>query len=128
MPKSPLKEYRLELASLLCVLSVFLTVVGVVGVFFLDELPSYLYALEELSEPFGTWVYWFVVLGPILLVGGVWWLYDYIKKSRELAVLIDTQSKARFVRRLDDIEYLAWSLPQRFEDEVLEKKRKLKVK
>ena len=128
MAKSFVKEYRLELASLLCTASAFLTLVGAVGVFFIGELPSYLYPLEELSEPFGTWSYWFLVLGPILLVGGVWWIYDYVKKTRELARLIDTPSKAKFVRRLDDIEYLAWSLPQRFEDQVLERKRKLNVK
>jgi hypothetical protein len=110
MAKSFIKEYRLELAS------------------FMDALPSYLFALEELSQPFGTWAYWLVVLGPLLLVGGGWWLYDYVKKTRELARLIDTPSKAKFVRRLDDIEYLAWSLPKRFEDQVIERKRKLNVK
>ena len=128
MAKSFFREYRLELASFLCAVSVFVTVVGVVGVFFIDTLPSYLFALQELSEPFGTWAYWLVVMGPLLLVGGVWWLYDYVKKTRELARLIDTPSKAKFVRRQDDIEYLAWSLPKRFEDRVIEKKRKLNVK
>ena len=128
MSKSFLKEYRLELASFLCAVSVFITVVGVVGVFFVDTLPSYLFALEELAQPFGSWSYWLVVLGPLLLVGGGWWLYDYVKKTRELARLIDTPSKAKFVRRLDDIEYLAWSLPKRFEDKVIEKKRRLNVK
>ena len=54
---------------------------------------------------------------------GIWWLYDYVKKTKKLKELTKTPSKARFVRNLDDIEYLAWSLPQRFEDEVLRKKK-----
>ena len=54
-------------------------------------------------------------------------MYDFFKKTRELASLIDTPSKAKFVRNLDDIEYLAWVLPQRFEDKVIAKKKEFKL-
>lgn len=128
MTKSPLTEYRLELCSLLCTLSVFLTIVGTVGVFYPDGLPGYLAVLEELSAPFGEWAYWLLLIGPLVLIGAVWWLYDYIKKTRSLERLMATPSKAKFVRNLDEIEYLAWSLPQRFETRVIEKKRKLNIK
>lgn len=128
MTKSPLTEYRLELCSLLCTLSVFLTIVGIVGVFYPDGLPGYLAVLEELSAPFGEWAYWLLLIGPLVLIGAVWWLYDYIKKSRTLERLMATPSKAKFVKNLDEIEYLAWSLPRRFETRVIEKKRKLNIK
>ena len=128
MGKSPLTEYRLELCAFLCLLSIFLTIIGVVGTFFSERLPGYLSFMEELSDPFGDWSYWLVLAGPILLVGAVWWLYDYVKKTRSLARLIATPSKAKFVRNLDEIEYLAWSLPQRFETKVLELKRRFNVK
>ena len=128
VPKSMLTEYRLELGGFLCAISVFLTLVGVVGVFFIGELPSYLFALEELADPFGTWAYWLVIGGPLLMVGAGLWLYDYFKKARSLARMIATPSKAKFVRNLDEIEYLAWSLPRRFEERVLEKKRQFNIK
>ncbi|MDH3364608.1 MAG: DUF3198 domain-containing protein [Thermoplasmata archaeon] len=128
MTKSPLTEYRLELCGLLCTLSIFLTIVGIVGVFYPDGLPGYLAALEDLSAPFGEWAYWLLLIGPLVLLGSIWWLYDYIKKSRSLERLMATPSKAKFVRNLDEIEYLAWSLPQRFETRVIEKKRKFNIK
>lgn len=128
MAKSPLTEYRLELCSLLCMLAIFLTVVGVAGTFYSESLPDYLSPLEWLSSPFGEWSYWLVVIGPLLLVGAVWWLYDYVKKTRTLARLLSSPSKAKFVRNLDEIEYLAWSLPRRFEAEVLEMKRRFNIK
>jgi len=143
MTKSVLTEYRLELGTLLTLLFAFLTVVGVVGAFFREvndtyvngekvevitwKLPSFLSFLGTLAEPFGDWVSWILVAAPIGLVVCGWWLYDYVKKTRELAELIDTPSKAKFVRNLDEIEYLAWSLPQRHEDQVLSKKRELKI-
>ncbi|MCJ7562904.1 MAG: DUF3198 domain-containing protein [Thermoplasmata archaeon] len=116
-------EYRLELSVLMVIVFALVTLVGVVGVFFEDSLPSSISFLSDISTPFGAWVYWLVIMGPIGLVSGIWWLYDYVKKSRKLENLMKTPSKAKFVRNLDDIEYLAWSLPQRFEDGVLERKK-----
>ncbi len=135
MGKSILTEFRLELSCLLSILFGFLTLVGVVGTFFKStsgdivtyHLPKILGFLGQLTTPFGSWVSYLVVIGPIGLVVSLWWLYDYEKKIRELAKLTDTPSKAKFVRNIDDIEYLAWVLPQRFEDKVLEKKKEFKI-
>jgi H+/Cl- antiporter ClcA len=123
LTKSFTTEYRLELGSLLGLLFGLLTVVGIVGVFLADQLPASLTFLADLSDPMGNWDYWMVVVGPIGLVACIWWLYDFSKKVRKLEGLIDTPSKAKFVRNIDDIEYLAWSLPQRYETKVLEKKK-----
>lgn len=123
MTKSVLTEYRYELSGLLSVVFAIVMAIGIIGAFLESGLPSSLSFLADLSQPFGDWVYWFVVAGPIGFVACIWWLYDYLKKTRELARLIDTPSKAKFVRNLDEIEYLAWNLPQRFEDKVLTKKK-----
>ena len=124
-------EYRLELSSFLGLLFGVLTVIGILGTYLnMDEnnrLPSYISFLQDLSDPFGRWISWIVVAAPIGLIVCAWWYYDYLKKIRELAELIDTPSKAKFVRNLDEIEYLAWSLPQRYEDKVLTKKKDFKI-
>jgi len=126
-----LTEYRLELSSFLGLLFGFLTIIGILGTYLnMDEnnrLPSYISFLQDLSDPFGRWISWIVVAAPIGLIVCAWWYYDYLKKIRELAELIDTPSKAKFVRNLDEIEYLAWSLPQRYEDKVLTKKKDFKI-
>ncbi len=135
MAKSFLTEFRLELSSLLSLLFGFLTTVGVVGTFFKstsgDEvtyhLPGVLSFLGELADPFGPWAAYLVVIGPVGLIVCLWWFYDYIRKRKELRELIDISSRAKFVRNLDDIEYIAWVMPQRFEDKVLEKKKEFKL-
>jgi H+/Cl- antiporter ClcA len=126
-----LTEYRLELSSFLGLLFGFLTIIGILGTYLSmnenNRLPSYISFLQDLSDPFGRWIAWIVVAAPIGLIVCAWWYYDYLKKIRELAELIDTPSKAKFVRNLDEIEYLAWSLPQRYEDRVLAKKKDFKI-
>lgn len=129
--KSFLTEYRLEFSVLLSLLFAFVMIIGLIGVYLNmgddNHLPSALSFLEDLATPFGDWVAWLAAIGPIAFIVCIWWFYDYIKKTRELAELIDTPSKAKFVRNMDDIDYLAWSLPQRFEDKVLAKKREFKL-
>jgi H+/Cl- antiporter ClcA len=139
MSKSILTEYRLELGALLTLVFAFLTIVSIIGVVYINiaeengertvtfELPGALSFFETFLNPLGTWVTWIAIVSPIGLIVCAWWLYDFFRKTRELADLIDTPSKAKFVRNLDDIEYLAWSLPQKYEDKVIAKKKEFKI-
>lgn len=135
MPRDFLTEYRLEMSALLSFVFGLLSVIGLVGARYINiegkivtfKLPAGLSSLQDLIQPFGTWVTWIAVIAPIGLVVCLWWLYDYIKKVRKLVGLMDTSSRAKFVRNMDDIEYLAWVLPRRFEKQVLDKKREFKL-
>jgi len=135
MPRDFLTEYRLEMSALLSFVFGLLSVIGLVGARYINidgkivtfKLPAGLSSLQDLIQPFGTWVTWIAVIAPIGLVVCLWWLYDYIKKVRKLAGLMDNSSRAKFVRNMDDIEYLAWVLPRRFEKQVLDKKREFKL-
>jgi len=135
MPRDFITEYRLEMSALLSFVFGLLSVIGLVGARYINidgkivtfKLPAGLSFLHGLIQPFGTWVTWIVVIAPIGFVVCLWWLYDYIKKARKLASLMDTPSRAKFVRNMDDIEYLAWVLPRRFEKQVLDKKREFKL-
>jgi len=135
MGKSFLTEYRLELSALLTLVFAFLSVIGLVGVRYIHnsngavtfDLPGSIRFLQDLIQPFGEWVTWIAVIAPIGLLVGAWWLYDYVRKSRKLVKLIDTTSRAKFVKNMDDIEYMAWVLPRRFEVLVLDKKKEFKL-
>jgi len=135
MPRDFLTEYRLEMSALLSFVFGLLSVIGLVGARYINidgkiitfKLPAGLSFLIDLIQPFGTWVTWIAVIAPIGFVVCLWWLYDYVQKVRKLGLLMDTSSRAKFVRNMDDIEYLAWVLPRRFEKHVLEKKREFKL-
>jgi hypothetical protein len=76
----------------------------------------------------GAWSYWMVVVGLIVFAFGIYWLAGYLRSVRDFKRLIEEKSKATFVKDLDDIEYLAWKLPIRYEDELAEKKKRLGMK
>jgi len=89
------------------------------------DQPDFFYDLIKVK--IGNWMVWIMLLGPILLLAGIFYLGDTIKKFREFNKLMDTDSKAKFVQNQDRIEYLAWLLSARFEKQVEEKKKEFKI-
>ena len=76
----------------------------------------------------GTWGYWILAIGAIMILIGVIWLFIYTAAKRKFNKLMEEQSKAAFVKKLDDVEYLAWRLPMKFEERLLEKKKNFGIK
>lgn len=71
----------------------------------------------------GNWDYW-LLMGGILfvLIGGVWF-FLHVKNIRKFRELMEEKSKANFLKKLDDVEYLAWRLPMKYEEELAIKKK-----
>jgi len=72
-----------------------------------ENLPS---VLQDIDRYLGEWNIYLTVLGPLLLFSGGYYFFDTIRKRREFERLIETDSKAKFVRNQDRIEFLAWLL------------------
>lgn len=124
-----LREFRLEIGAMLLIGGIILTIFVVFNFFVPSEppeQPDFLYDL--IRNKIGHWIVWFMVIGPILLLAGGFYLGDTVKKYREFDRLIETDSKAKFVQNQDRIEYLAWLLSSRLEKEVEKKKKEFKIK
>ncbi len=120
-----IREYKLEVSTLVLILGIFITLIGFQGTFFDDPaIPI----IADLARDLGGWTAWLSVIGPILILGGIWIVGDGVVKRREFNRLMDTTSKATFVRNLDRIEELAWLLSEEHERRVFERKRELRVK
>lgn len=100
------RELRLELSAMFFIPGVLLTIFAVNHyVIGRGNLPEF---LLDIDVRIGEWIVWVAVVGPILFLGGGWYFFDTIRKRREFVRLIDTDSKAKFVRNQDRIERLAW--------------------
>lgn len=126
MVKAFTREFRFELSTVLLAVGILVTFIGAIGVF-LPKLPPSLLIFESAIKGSGNWIYWYLVVGPLLVLSGGWWLLDSVRKSLQLMNYLRIDSKAKFVKSLDDIEYLAWVLPRKYEELVMEKKRQFKM-
>lgn len=76
----------------------------------------------------GAWGFWLVGIGAVMVLVGAIWFASYRLNVRKFNKLMEEKSKAIFVKRLDDVEYLAWRLPLTYENRLSSKKRDFGVK
>ncbi|UCE74346.1 MAG: DUF3198 domain-containing protein [Methanomassiliicoccales archaeon] len=117
--------YTLQFGLILFILGIILTILGVFGVFIYDNAPEF---LKNVIDSIGDWKYWCILLGPIILIAGAWYFFDNIQKRREFKELIETTSKAKFIRNLDRVEYLAWKLTFEHQRQLMDKKKDFNIK
>lgn len=98
--------------------------VGGVAMIVIAILALYGIAFTEL----GNWDYWVLIIGGGLAVIGALWFISYVLNVRKFHKLMAEKSKAVFLKELDDIEYLAWRLPLRYEEELMAKKKHFGLK
>ncbi|MEM4264551.1 MAG: DUF3198 domain-containing protein, partial [Thermoplasmata archaeon] len=116
-----------EIGITLLIVFVFASLLGLLGVFMGSNLSGFWATFQDIIVPLGNWVYWLAIIGPLGVIVTLWWDLDYFFKVRKLKELSDTSSKAKFIKNLDEIEYLAWRLPKRYRMMVAEKKNELKI-
>ncbi len=63
-----------------------------------------------------------------MLIAGAWYFFDNVKMRREFKELMETTSKAKFIRNLDRVEYLAWKLTPDHQNQLTKKKSEFHIK
>lgn len=120
-----IREVRLELSAMVFSAGLVMSVLAIVDLFFRASSPQ---VIVDIVRGIGNWMVWVAFLGPILgLIGGFYFV-DTLRKRREFNKLINTTSKAKFVRNQDRLEYLAWILSSEHERKVWEKKQEFNIK
>ena len=77
---------------------------------------------------FGSWAFWIIIPGLIMSIVGTYYIYDFYRKLKEFKNLMTIESKAKFIKNIDRIEFLAWRLHPNYEKIVIEKKKKYKIR
>ena len=81
-----------------------------------------------LLDQVDMWAWFLIIIGAIIAIGGFLYYHDLNKRYRKFVELMDTDSKAAFVRNLPEIEECAIDLGPEYEAQVIDKRKKLKVK
>lgn len=74
------------------------------------------------------WTLLFFILGPILILVGLYLVYAYLKARQRFEHLMQTKSKAEFLRNIAEVEDLLWDLTPADEIRLAAKKQELKIR
>jgi hypothetical protein len=70
----------------------------------------------------------FIIVGPIVVIAGVYLVGSYVIARREFDHLMVTKSKAEFLRNIPELEDLLWELTPADEIRYEQKKAELRVR
>ena len=128
--KTWFNDQRMWISLITMILGVLFLVVSMSGLWFEDLNKGIIEKFtSSLVEKDGTNWNWWIFLGSVVaVIAGGGYFIDFIKKKKEFAKLIDTNSKKAFLEKQDEIEMLAYKLGTSFEDIVDEKIVQLKIK
>ncbi|MCD6469006.1 MAG: hypothetical protein J7L32_06860 [Thermoplasmata archaeon] len=112
--------------------SVFLIVVGLVlslmGAVWIWYRGLELGVFTDTVNGLGDWNYYLFVAGLVLLIAGIWYLYDFFRNKKFLVEELKTDKRSELIKKKAELEDVVKKLPSKYEKMFEEKKRKLKIK
>ena len=76
----------------------------------------------------GGWSFYTLIIGVFFSVWGLWELVVHVKRMRKMRDFLAMEGKAHLIRNMEEMEYLAWCLPAKWEAALKEKKKAYRVK
>ena len=123
------RRFVLNISLIGFIISLIFLILSTLGIFFGDhESVTSNEFLTNFYNSIGNWNLWlFIIAITFTLICG-WIFIDLILKRSKFNKLIQTTSKATFVRNQEEIEELAWKLGPKYMDLVDERKQKFRIR
>ncbi|MEF8880044.1 MAG: hypothetical protein V5A64_06615 [Candidatus Thermoplasmatota archaeon] len=126
-----LREYTLPLSSVVTIASIILLMMGAIWFGLREALTSGeipLGAYTNLIEDLGNWNFYLLVVGFILLITGVWYLYNYHKNKKFLLEEIKTNKRSELIKNRHELDVVSRHLPSKYRKMYKDKLKKLNIK
>jgi len=119
-----MREYVLILSILSTILGAIVTIFGIIGIWMKDFLIDSL----SISSDFLVWSPYILVIGIIVLLAGIWYLYDFFRNKKILLEELQTKKRSEFLKKHVELKDAARHLPSKYQQLLEEKERELNVK
>lgn len=118
-----LREYIFGLSILAIILGFIVLIIGMLGIWMPDAL-NFL----NLSDDILSWFPYILLLGILILLTGIFYLYSFMKNKRFLMEEIDTKRRSDFIKKHQELKNAVRYLPSKYQDMLKEKEKELKIK
>ncbi len=119
-----MREYVVILSALSIIVGAIITIFGVLGIWMKSLLTDTL----SISSDFLVWCPYILVVGIIVLLAGIWYLYDFFRNKKILLDDLQTKKRSEFLKNHAALKDAARHLPSKYQKLLEEKEKKLNVK
>jgi len=123
------RKFAFQITFIGFIISLIFFIVSAIGIFLIDlDFFKNNEILQDFFNSIGAWNYWLFMVAITFAVGCGWIFADLMLKRSKFNKLINTTSKATFVRNQEEIENLAWKLGPKYMNIVDDRKHKFRIR
>jgi len=119
-----LKEYIFGISIVTLIVGLVVLLFGAMGMW----LPDLLKDTFSLSDDVLDWNLYILIIGAVITLFGVYYLYDFLKNKRFLLEELETNKRSEFMKNHAELKTAARHLPSKYQDMLAEKEKELRVK
>ena len=115
-----LREAQFLLSIILTILGFIILYIGITGMWNHD--------LYILAEEYYDWSFYFLAIGFIVFLAGLWYLYNYLKNKKFVLDELKTNKRSELLSRHAELKSTVKHLPSKYRKMLKEKEEELKIK
>ncbi|MDH7506489.1 MAG: hypothetical protein QHH15_01710 [Candidatus Thermoplasmatota archaeon] len=119
-----LREHVLIFSTILTIIGIILLFVGITGIWFQD-IPKNFF---KFSDDILKWSLYFLIIGFIVFVTGVYYLYGFLKNRKFLLDEIKTNKRSELIKKHAELKNTVKHLPSKYQKMLQDKEEEFNIK
>jgi type VI protein secretion system component VasK len=119
-----LREYVLVFSIILTILGIILLFISITGIWF-KEIPE---NILKFSKEILDWSLYLLIIGFIVFVAGVYYLYSFLKNRKFLLDEIKTNKRSELIKKHAELKNTVRHLPSKYQKMLEEKDEEFNIK
>ncbi len=107
--------------------SIILTILGFI-VLYIGITGMWNHDLCILPEEYYDWSFYFLAIGFIVFIAGVWYLYSFLKNKKFVLDELKTNKRSELLKRHAELKSTVKYLPSKYRKMLKDKEKELKIK
>lgn len=115
------REFVLVFSIIALILGLIIFSMSLIHYFFQDMQPEFIKNLQD-------WNFYLMVVGFILLVAGIYYLYSYLRNKKFILDEIKTNKRSELLKKHAELKNTARHMPSKYQKMLKDKEKELKIK
>jgi len=118
------RELAFPFSIILTILGLIILIIGSTGIWFSDIPEETLNLTEDILE----WSPYFLIIGFIIFLTGIWYLYSYLKNRKFILEELETNKRSELLKKHAELKNTVKHMPSKYQKMLRAKEEELKIR